>query len=93
MSEQSVYSSDLERLIGQCVEYQGQSYRIVDYLLREQTLILRQDGTCLTTIQSDQFGTPTRRVPETVEYQLFDPDNGVINPEVIQWLAALENHP
>lgn len=90
MSDQALRELAVERLIGRCVEHQGQQYRVVDFLIREQTLILRQDGTC-RTIQSNQFGSPTRRVPDMVEFPLFESDGTAPRQVVLDWLAALEN--
>jgi len=89
MPDQAVQYSAVEKLIGRCVEHQGQHYRVVDFLIREKTLILRQDGTC-RTIQSDQFGNPTRRVPETVEFPLFESEGAPLRQAVVDWLAALD---
>ncbi len=91
MPDQSLQYAAVERLIGRCVEHEGHHYRVVDFLIREQTLILRQDGTC-RTIQSNQFGSPTRRVPETVEFPLYESDGAPLRQAVVEWLAALENH-
>lgn len=73
-----------DRLIGSTVSYNGCRYKVVDYLAQDQSLILRSLQT-EASIQINQFGNATRRVPQTLSIAVYS-SAGQVFPEVLEWL-------
>jgi hypothetical protein len=76
-----------DQLVGNTVLYRGLRYQIVDYLINDQSLILRALD-AEASIQVNQFGNATRRVQPTLAVSIFS-SNDYIQPEIIEWLEHI----
>lgn len=77
-------SPQFAHLIGRTVIYNSCQFRIVDYIADEQALILRALKS-QASIQINQFGNATRRVPQTISVPVLSSDEQLL-PEIIDWL-------
>jgi hypothetical protein len=76
---------DFDKLIGNTVDYQGLRYLVVDYLLKDQSLVLRSLN-AEASIQVNQFGSANRRVQPTLTLSVFTA-HSELQPEVLEWFA------
>lgn len=87
MSDDNLHDR-LTALVGCEVIYDGEPYRIIEWLTAEFKLVLQHAGP-QRVIQANQFGDATRRVPETVSITPFSSDGTSLDPVVADWLLEL----
>jgi len=68
----------LRSMIGVQVQHEGEHCEVVEVLEDGPALILASIGG--NTIQSDQFGNPSRRVPQTYTVPVLAPDGSGLHP-------------
>ncbi|MET0048015.1 MAG: hypothetical protein ABW066_09545 [Sedimenticola sp.] len=81
----------LRHLIGNRVRYLEQEWILLDILADEGSLILssqEQDA----PIQTDQYGQPTRRSPETLLVPLFDAESESYSEEAMEIFSNLTSN-
>lgn len=78
MSERDTSIERLWELIGTHVDHEGVRCQVVEVLEDGPALILASAGH--DTIQNDQFGNPTRRVPETYTVPVLAADGSGPHP-------------
>ena len=78
MSDAYISVDELRGMIGTRVRYQGITCSILEVLEDGPALVLISVGQ--GAIQSDQFGNPKRRVPETFTIPVFTPEHDAYHP-------------
>ena len=78
----------LKTLLSQTVTYQGLSYRVIDILVDEWALVLR-DGDDRRILQANQYGDAGDHQPRTLTVTLLNARGDGLNPELPE-LAAFE---
>lgn len=78
MSETEISIERLRDMIGVQVHHEGVRCEVVEILEDGPTLILTSIGE--DTIQSDQFGSPSRRVPQTYLVPVLAADGSGVHP-------------
>ena len=78
----------LKTLLGQTLTYQGQSCRVIDILVDELALVLR-DGDDRRILQANQYGDVGEHQPRTLTVALLNASGDRLNPELPE-LAAFE---
>ncbi len=76
---------DFDKLIGNTVNYKGLPCLIVDYLIKDQSLVLRSLN-AEASIQVNQFGSANRRVQPTFALPVFT-SHSKLQAEVFEWFA------
>lgn len=66
----------LRALVGQRFRYQGEVWTLIDVVADADTLVLRSEVGRQRSVQTNLYGTPTRRSPETITLPLSDADGG-----------------
>ena len=78
----------LKTLLGQTVTYQGLSCRVIDILVDEWALVLR-DGDDRRILQANQYGDAGDHQPRTLTVTLLNARGDGLNPELPE-LAAFD---
>ena len=79
----------LRGLLGQAICYRGKKGRIIEFLEREQALVVELEDT-LYRLQESQYGEPGRQVSPTHLLPIFDPQQpGQLNQELASFDITL----
>lgn len=76
----------LQILLGQTVTYQGLSCRVIDILVDELALVLR-DGDDRRVLQANQYGDAGDHQPRTLTVALLNARGDGLNPELPELVA------
>jgi hypothetical protein len=66
----------LRGLIGRRFHYAGATWLLVEVLADTDTVVLRSESRQPGPVQTDQYGAPLRRSPETISLPITDEDGG-----------------
>lgn len=75
---------ELRGLVGNHVEYQGHTCRVVEILDDGPALVLQDEQEPGPEFQSDQFGGPRRRVPRTYTVPVLTEDGNQFHSEFLE---------
>ncbi len=78
----------LKNLLGRSLIYQGISCQVIDILVDETALVLR-DGRDHKVIHADQYGDASFRAPQTFTVAVLNNHRSSLNPDLPE-LAALD---
>jgi hypothetical protein len=66
----------MRQLVGQRFQYLGSRWTLIDILPDTNALALRRDASESRTVQTDLYGTPSRRSPDTITLPVCNADGG-----------------
>lgn len=66
----------MRQLVGQRFRYLDNRWTLIDILPDADALVLRRDASGPRTVQTDLYGTPSRRSPETITLPISNADGG-----------------
>lgn len=78
----------LRGLVGSRFRYLDITWRLVEVLGQEDALVIVRIEDNSTSVQANQYGQPTRRVPQTLTLPLSDGEQGGYSDEVLALLAG-----
>ena len=78
----------LQKLLGQILSYQGRPCQVIEILIEEPALVLR-DCQDIKTLQTNQYGNAVGWAPQTFTIALLDARREHLNPDLPE-LATLE---
>lgn len=83
----------LKNLLGQSLTYQGISCQVIDILVDETALVLR-DGRERKVIHADQYGDASFRAPQTFTVAVLNVHQSRFNPDLpeLAMLDLLHDH-
>jgi hypothetical protein len=76
----------LKNLLGQSLIYQGLSCQVIDILVDETALVLR-DGRDHRIIHADQYGDASFRAPQTFTVAILNVHQSGFNPDLPELVA------
>lgn len=66
----------LRALTGQRFRYRGQEWLLIEVLAAEDALVLASAGDSVASVQTNQYGQPSRRAARTLTLPLSPDDGG-----------------
>lgn len=78
----------LRKLIGRECEFLGKRYRLVE-ILADQGVLILEARERLPPIQKDQYGQAAYRGNDTMQVQIFGPDQSSFSEEIMDLFVSL----